>query len=88
VLALGLAPLATLPRRPVALALAVTGALAVALSGLGAFASRSDAARDVYDTDDAALSMQAWRWPPLRWMRLEEKRTTVSPAVPLPGEGR
>jgi hypothetical protein len=68
VLALGVAALAGARRSWLAPALAVTGALAVAVNGFGVFASRSPAARAVYDVADAREAMEAWRWPPVAWM--------------------
>ena len=66
VLALALGSLADAPRRLLAPALVATGMLAVGLNGFGAFASRSQAARAVYDVRDEAEAMEAWRWPPAR----------------------
>jgi hypothetical protein len=72
VLAVGLAPLATVPRRLVAPLLLLTGLLAVGLNGLGAFASRSPAARAVYEADGSALAMEGWRWPLARLLGIAE----------------
>ncbi|HEX9289234.1 MAG TPA: hypothetical protein VF904_06920 [Anaeromyxobacteraceae bacterium] len=64
VLALALGSLADAPRRLLTPALVLTGMLAIGVNGLGTFASRSQAARAVYDVRDEAQAMEAWRWPP------------------------
>jgi hypothetical protein len=72
VLALGLAPLAALPRRLIAPWLVAAGLVAAALNGFGVFASRSQVARDVYDVRDAREAMEVWRWPPARLLNAVE----------------
>ena len=69
-LALGLAYAAPWPRRALVPALAATGMLALALNGIGAFASRSAVAQAVYTADGASLAMEGWRWPPARLLGL------------------
>jgi hypothetical protein len=72
-LALGLAHVAW-PRRALVPALAATGIVALALNGIGAFASRSPVAQAVYTADGAALAMEGWRWPPARLLGYGARR--------------
>ncbi|HEX7623257.1 MAG TPA: hypothetical protein VF400_06765, partial [Anaeromyxobacteraceae bacterium] len=84
VLALGLAFTAGWPRRILVPALVATGVAALALNGLGAFASRSPAAQAVYTADGAAQAMEGWRWPPARLLGAAAPTGQADPKVHQP----
>jgi hypothetical protein len=67
-LALGVAALGRARRAWLGPALALSGALAMAVNASGVFASRSPSAQAVYAVGDAREAMEAWRWPPLAWL--------------------